>query len=162
MTDRSVRLIARAAACAVAVGMLPAAAGAADVRIPKTIAFSKTASVNQKIVDQCGLRTLIPEAIANQAQGAQLVDTGANLELEISDVHAPGGWVFSGPKWLEVRGSLRRGSEVISFRAKRYSAFDPFSGGTCGILAKCGRSLGADVAAWLANPQPNAELGDAQ
>ena len=81
-----------------------------------------------------------------------------NLSLTISDIQAVGGGVASGPKWVEVKGTYKG----KSFRAKRISVFDPFAGGTCGILAKIARALGADIALWLENPTNNAELGDAR
>jgi hypothetical protein len=130
----------------------------AAITVPKSIEFGSTATVRSEVRNQCELQTLIPAAIANHSSDVQLVDGKANLSLEISEVHAPGGWIFSGPKWVEVKGSLGGNS----FRAKRYSAFDPFAGGTCGILAKISRALGADIAGWLQNPAPNAELGDAR
>jgi hypothetical protein len=137
--------------------LLPATLQAA-ITVPKSIAFASTATVRSEVRDQCELQTLIPAAIANHSSDVELVDGKASLSLEISEVHAPGGWIFSGPKWVAVKGSL--GGK--SFRAKRYSAFDPFSGGTCGIMAKIARALGADIAGWLQNPTPDAGLGDAK
>lgn len=137
--------------------LLPATLQAA-ITVPKQIDYASTATVRSEVRAQCELQKLIPAAIANNSSDVQLVDGKGQLSLEISDVHAPGGWIFSGPKWVEVKGSL--GDK--SFRAKRYSAFDPFSGGTCGILAKIARALGADIARWLSDPFTGAELGDAQ
>lgn len=141
---------------------LPATAGAGGVTVSREIAYAKTSGVRDKVRSECGLQTLIPAAIAENSSDVELIDGRGNLELEITAAHGPGGGVFSGPKWVEVRGTLRRGGKTLGFRAKRYSATDVFSGGTCGILAKCGRSIGQDIAAWLANPTPDAELGDAK
>ncbi len=133
-----------------------------DVKVAKTIAYAKNASARQQLRDQCDLQTVIPAAISANSSNVELIDGRGNLRLEITHAHGPGGGAFSGPKWVEVKGSLRSGGKTLSFRAKRYSAFDPFSGGTCGILKKCGRRIGADIAAWLANPTSDAELGDAK
>lgn len=149
-------------ALALAVLLVPAFATAAGVRVPSRIDYAKSATVRKAVRDQCDLQRLIPAAVADSSADALLVDGRGDLDMEITDAHGPGGWVFSGPKWVEVKGTLRRGGKSYSFRAKRFSATDVFSGGTCGILAKCGRALGADIAAWLANPTNNAELGDAQ
>jgi hypothetical protein len=130
----------------------------AAISVPRQIEYGSTATVRSQVRSQCELQTLIPAAIAEHSSDVQLVGGKAQLSLEISEVHAPGGWIFSGPKWVEVKGSL--GGK--SFRAKRFSAFDPFSGGTCGILAKIGRALGGDIAGWLQNPVNGAELGDAR
>lgn len=136
---------------------VPAAVEAA-ISVQSRIDYASTATVRQQVRTKCELQTEIPAAIAASSSDVQLVDGAANLSLEISEVHAPGGWLFSGPKWVEVKGSL--GDK--SFRAKRFSAMDPFAGGTCGILAKIARALGGDIALWLQNPTANAELGDAQ
>ena len=103
----------------------------------------------------------MPAAVAENASNAVLVDGRGNLSMQITEVHGPGGWVFSGPKWLEVSGKLSRGGKTYTFRAKRFSAFDPI-GGVCTVLGKCGRAIGADIAAWLENPTADAELGDAK
>lgn len=139
-----------------------AAALAQTVKVPKRIEFAPGSGVRRQIVDECNLQTIIPEAIAARSGKVELVEGKGDLELVISDVHGPGGGIFSGPKWVEVKGTLRRGGERLTFRAKRLSAADPFSGGTCGILAKCGRAIGQDVADWLEDPVSGAEIGDAQ
>lgn len=132
------------------------------MRVPRTIGFAKFAGARSAIQNECGLQTLIPEVVVEMASGARLVEGQGNLDMEISQVHAPGGWVFSGPKWLEVRGSLRQGGKTVgTFRAKRFS-MDPTAGGVCGMLAKCGRNIAMDIAQWLQNPTMNAEIGDAK
>lgn len=146
----------------VLVAAAPAAALAEGVTVSRSIGFAPGAGVRQQIVDECKLQTVIPAAVANSAGNVELVDGKGTLDLVISDVHGPGGGVFSGPKWVEVKGTLRRGGKALTFRAKRVSAADPFAGGTCGILAKCGRNIGADIAAWLESPVDGAEIGDAQ
>ena len=135
---------------------------ASAVTVPKKIDYASGANPSAAVRNQCELQTKIPEAIAANSSDVKLVSGKAALRLEISGIHAPGGWIFSGPKWVEVKGKLRSGGKTLSFRAKRYSAFDPFSGGTCGILAKIGRAIGSDIALWLENPTPDAELGDAR
>ena len=142
--------------------LAPAIANAGGVTVSREIAYAKGASAREQIQSECGLQTVIPAAIAQNFADVELVDGRGNLAIEITNVHGPGGGAFSGPKWVEVEGTLRRGGKAVSFRAKRYSAMDIFSGGTCGILAKCGRSIGKDIATWLTNPTPDAELGDAK
>lgn len=158
---RTALLGAAVAAVLFALGA-PAPAAAQAVTVSKSIGFAPGAGVRQQIVDECKLQTVVPSAVANSAGNVELVDGKGTLDLVISDVHGPGGGVFSGPKWVEVKGTLQRGGKALTFRAKRLSAADPFSGGTCGILAKCGRNIGQDIATWLENPVDGAELGDAQ
>jgi hypothetical protein len=157
---RTLVTVIQAIVCALVLGV-PSFASAADVTVSRKIEFAKSASVRSAIQEQCNLQTSIPEAVASNSADAELVDGSGNLNLEITEVHGPGGWIFSGPKWLEVSGKLTRGGKTYSFRAKRYSAFDPF-GGVCSILTKCGRAIGSDIATWLQNPTDGAELGDAK
>ncbi len=167
--DRGVRIarLFRSASSGIALAAVLLGAGtaqAASIRVPERIEYASGSSVRDAIRNECALQTMIPQAIARSASNVQLVPgKKRDLELSITDVHGPGGGVFSGPKWVEVTGRLRRGSKVVgSFRAKRVSATDVFAGGTCGILAKCARSVGADIGAWLQNPTMDAKLGDAQ
>ena len=154
----------RAVGSALVLGLVLLAfpASAASVQVPKTIPFAKSARVRAAIQNECGLQTMVPAAIVDHSSDAELVDGKGNLDLEITQVHAPGGWVFSGPKWLEVTGKLHRGGKLVgTFRAKRFST-DPTAGGVCGMLAKCAQNIGVDVAQWLQSPTMNAEIGDAQ
>jgi len=167
MGSRRSRSMFRAVACGIVLAALllgTGAAQAASVRVPQRIEFAKGSNVRPAIQNDCGIQTLVPEAIAGSASNVELVPgKKGDLELAITDAHGPGGGVFSGPKWVEVTGKLRRGSKVIgTFRAKRISTTDVFAGGTCGILAKCARKVGADIGAWLQHPTMGAKLGDAK
>ena len=110
-------------------------------------------------------------ASAQAGSSVELVDGAVNrksgrvLEMEITEVHAPGGGAFSGAKWMTVNGNLYdRGKSIGSFRAKRYSTGGAFGGfkGTCAIIGRCSKAIGDDIARWMAAPTPNANLGDAQ
>lgn len=136
---------------------VPATAWGA-ITVSKKIDYAASAHVVAKVRSECKLQTEIPAAIENNSKDVQLVNGAGTLSLTISDIQALGGGVASGPKWVEVKGTY----QGKSFRAKRISAFAPFAGGTCGILAKIARALGADIALWLENPTHNAELGDAR
>jgi hypothetical protein len=149
--------LARLSLIAAAALLVPSAAWGA-VTVSKKIDYAASAHVVAKVRSECNLQTAIPAAIENNSKDVQLVDGPGTLSLKISDIQAVGGGVASGPKWVEVKGTYKG----KSFRAKRISGFDPFAGGTCGILAKIARALGADIALWLENPTNNAELGDAR
>lgn len=155
--------IARHIAIAALLGaLIPVISAAAAVTVSKKIDFAAGANPTTAVRNECQLQTRIPEAIAANSDQVELVDGKGALKLEISEVHAPGGWIFSGPKWVEVKGQMTSDGKLLKFRAQRYSAFDPFSGGTCGILAKISRAIGRDIAGWLGNPTPDATLGDAK
>lgn len=147
-------------------------ASAQATKVQRSIPFAKNAAVPDAVRNQCELQTKVPEFLAQSAgSSVELVDGALNrklgrvLEMEISEVHAPGGGAFSGAKWMTVNGSLYdRGKQIGSFRAKRFSTGGAFGGfkGTCAIIGRCTKAIGQDIAGWLASPTQNAQLGDAQ
>jgi hypothetical protein len=156
----------------IAVALLLFASGAdAAVMVSRTIPFGEDAGATQAVRDQCTLQTRVPAFIQEFAPDVQLVDgplptkSGRALELSIIEVHAPGGGVFSGPKWMAVYGKLWDAGQLVgSFRAKRFStggAFGEFKG-TCSILGRCAKAIGMDIGRWLEKPTLDAELGDAR
>jgi len=169
-------LIRFAALSSLVVGAVFVAAPPADaadtVKVQRTIPFASTAQVPAAVRDQCQLQTKVPDFLSQSAGGrVELVDGALNrkvgrvLEMEIIEVHSPGGGSFSGPKWLTVKGELYdRGKQIGSFRAKRYTTGGAFAlfKGTCAIIGRCTKTLGQDIATWLASPTATAELGDAR
>ena len=156
------------AACAVL--LVSAAAVPADqgnVKVLRTIPFDGDAA-SQKIQDECELQNKVPKFLDAYSERVELVDgslgkSGRILELTITEVHAPGGGAFSGPKWMTVEGVLRdNGREVGSFTASRYSGGGVFGAykGTCSIIGRCAKTLGKDIAGWLENPQKGSKLGN--
>jgi hypothetical protein len=145
-------------------GLLPAGAAVAATQVARSIPILPTAGATGAVQSECGLQTAVPAAVAQAAPDVTLVDAPAKsarwLELAISEVHAPGGGLFSGPKWISVTGTLRdRGKVIGSFRAKRLSTG---ARSTCATLGKIATVIGQDIAGWLAAPSMNAELGDAR
>jgi hypothetical protein len=154
-------LVSAALACCVA-----AAAASAATQIARSIPIAASAGASGPVQQECQLQTRVPQAIAQAATDVELVDapskSGRWLELEISEVHGPGGGPFSGPKWMTVTGKLHeRGKLIGSFRAKRLST-GGFVKGTCATLGGCATAIGRDVAAWLQAPSMTAEIGDAR
>jgi hypothetical protein len=155
---------ARIALLGTAFALFAAAAAHAGVQIPRSISIAPNAGATGAVQQECQLQTAVPAAIQQAAADAQLVDAPAKggrwLELTITEVHAPGGGLFSGPKWMAVSGKLHdRGKVVGSFRAKRVSTG---ARSTCGSLQKIATVIGQDVALWLSAPSLNAEIGDAR
>ena len=161
MNRRSVLIGATLAA------LLFAGSALAGVEVPRTISFAPSAGGGTKAQEECQFQTKVPAAIQEfGGSDVQLVDKpskgGRSLELSITEMHAPGGGPFSGPKWMTVSGKLLDHGKVIgSFRAKRLST-GGFVRGTCATLGRCAQAIGQDVATWLKAPTMDAELGDAR
>ena len=141
------RRFARFGVVGVALALLLLGAGAAlaGVQVPSSIPFAPSAGAD-KVQESCQLQTLVPQAIQQAGADVQLVDKpskGARyLELSIVEIHAPGGGIFSGPKWMAVQGKLYDHGKVIgSFHAKRHSTAVK---STCGTLARVANAIGQD------------------
>jgi hypothetical protein len=144
--------------------LLAGSAAQAATQVARSIPILPSAGATAAVQNECQLQTLVPQAVQQAGADVTLVDAAAKggrwLELSISEVHAPGGGPFSGPKWMTVTGTLRdRGKVIGSFRAKRVTTGVR---STCGSLAKVATVIGQDIAGWLAAPSMNAEIGDAR
>ena len=144
--------------------LLAAPAAGAATQVARSIPILPSAGASPAVQNECQLQTLVPQAVQQAAADVTLVDAPAKgarwLELSISEVHAPGGGPFSGPKWMSVTGKLHdRGKVIGSFRAKRITTGVR---STCGSLAKVATVIGQDIAGWLSAPSMNAEIGDAR
>jgi len=150
----------------VALLALVPAAGFADVQVAREIPYAKDAKVRQAVREKCEVGTRLALAIEASSPEVELVDRPSGrsrLDLEILRVHSPGGGVFSGPKWIEVKGKLRKGGRVVGdFVARRYSSGGPFGLfiGTCGILNRITKALGNDIGVYLESPSKGARIGD--
>ena len=137
------------------------------------VEFLEGSGATSEVMSECGLETRLPEFIKSAAKrGVTVVIAADSLEsaggkvlyLEFSHVLGGGGGAWSGPKTVTVRGSLQENGEVIgSFVGTRYTTGGAFGGfkGTCSLLGRCIKSLGADIAKWLQAPTIDAMLGDA-
>jgi len=152
---------------ALSLTLLPGA-GLAGVQLAKEVPYSSDAKVRQPVRDSCAVGEKLANAVAASASDVELVDRaggGNRLEMTIVRVHAPGGGPFSGPKWIEVTGTLRKGGRVAGdFRAKRMSLGGPWGVfiGTCGILDRVAKVMGQDISAFIEAPSSGAKLGDAR
>ncbi len=173
-------LVAASTASAVPGGDVPVARGptepspaaSAGVYSGETVAVAATIPFSIA-VPQVAMECRIGEQLSQLMQASSpSIEIGAApgaghyLDASITELHMPGGGAWSGPKWLEVSGTLREGggAAVASFRAKRFStggAFAVFKG-NCQIVQRCVKAIAQDVAGWLRDPIDGAELGDAR
>ncbi len=172
---RRFTMIATTLAVVCVAGLLGSAADAAEkgsVTISRVLKFTETSGASDKVKAECTLQTRLPKFIKDFAKGIPVVladevsggTEGRVLHLEISNVIGPGGGAWSGAKSVTAEGKLTENGEVIgTFVSRRYSGGGAFAGykGTCSILGRCIKTMGSDIAKWLANPRMNAKLGDA-
>ena len=164
---RGLRLSASCALCGLLLLGTGAAAGAEQVQVRQVAGVATTSTIPANVKQECNIQNELPAAVVANAADAKLVPgkpkSGLYLDLVFTYVHAPGGGMFSGPKWLEARGTLQRGGKKLrSFHAKRISSGPgPFSR-TCATLAKVTNVMGQDIAGWLADESAGSLLGDAQ
>ncbi len=157
--------VASAAFCLVMSGVV---SSAEKIGIPADVPFDPSADVPQKVQDECNLGPKVATFVQKYNRDVQFSESpneGQYVDMSITEVFAPGGGGWSGPKWMEVTGTLmNNGEKVASFRAKRFSTGGAFGGfkGTCSIIGRCTKALGKDIANWLKNPVDGAELGDAK
>jgi hypothetical protein len=144
-----------------------AAAAEGRIRVLQETPVSPAADIPADVRKECNmLGDDLPKAIVRASRrvelvpsAAQLADkTGKYLSIEITKVGAHGGGALTGPKRMNVRGSLvENGKEIADFEATR-SVMG--AGGTCSTLQKTEKDLGADIGQWLENPKPRSHLGD--
>ena len=137
------------------------------VSIPRVVPFNENTSVPSAVREECQLGEKVSSFLARygNVQISNIPTAGRYIDMSITEVFAPGGGAFSGPKWMEVTGVLMDdGTAVASFRAKRFSTGGAFGGfkGTCSIIGRCTKAIAKDIAEWLKNPIDGAELGDAR
>ena len=162
---RGLRRSASCALCGLLLLGTGAAAGAEQVQVRQVAGVATTSTIPANVKRECNIQNELPAAVVANATDAKLVPgkpkSGLYLDLVFTYVHAPGGGMFSGPKWLEARGTLQRGEKKLrSFRVKRISS-GPFSR-TCATLAKVTNVMGQDIAGWLADESAGSLLGDAR
>lgn len=135
---------------------LPLAAAAA-VSIPEKIAYDKNAGVTDAVKKECALDTKVPQYVKSAAGSSGK----GTLEMRITNVLAPGGGAWSGPKAVTVAGTLRDGGKVVgTFTARRQTTRGGY--GTCQMLQRDAEAIGKDIAGWLKSPSMDARLGDAK
>lgn len=144
--------------------------------VPAEVPFADGIDVTTAVKTECALPTRLPQFIAEGAKeaaaGVDVVigDTttdnapGKVLRLEYTKIIGYGGGIWSGKKSVTVTGELYENGKLVgNFLALRYSGGGAFGAykGTCSILGRCIKTLGADIAHWLQKPTMDARLGDA-
>lgn len=145
---------------------LAAPAGAADaIKIGSKIPFANSGVASDAVRAECKLETNLPEFIVEFAGGAVALSDnpgkgGRVFDAKITNVLAPGGGSWSGPKSVLVEGQLKQNGKVVgTVAARRNTTRGGY--GTCGMLNFAARAVAKDIAGWLKEPSMGARLGDA-
>jgi hypothetical protein len=156
-------------AAVVSMGMVSASHAKQVLVVTQDIPFASDAKVRGKVKDECQLGTKLSKFISVYAKKYKFDVKNESsskddmiLNVEINDVFANGGGVFSGAKVMHVSGSLSQDGKTLGdFKGMRYSTGGVFGAmkGTCSILARDAKSLGSDIAKWLKAPTKDAKLG---
>ncbi len=134
------------------------------ISVPQLVPFDDGANIRQAIKNECKLDTRLPAYVKKYLKKSGAFSDNRNegkyLDMRITDVVAKGGGLYSGPKWMEVKGTLlTNGKPGPSFRAKRVTTQGARA---CSAAARCAKAIAKDIAKWLKNPVDNAALGDAR
>lgn len=137
-----------------------------SIKIAETISTLQEDTVDPEIKKSCPWNTELPAYLSGMVAGSvyRVADDigtvrGKRLFLTIVSSRLLGGAIYTGSKWLKVKGSLMDNDlEIGSFVALRHS----IRGWTgCGISDRLSYQVAYDISNWLQNPSMNARLGDA-
>jgi hypothetical protein len=159
------RFLTPALAALLAVIVVPVTRADEKIRVLNPTPLAENSDVPAKVKEECrGLGQALPLAISRANRDVVLVKSAKELTaksgryfvLEIVEVKARGGGVWSGPKRMMVRGiAFANGKEVADVQAERGSTM-AFS--ACDSLEKVEKVLGQDLAKWLVSPRPHDKL----
>jgi hypothetical protein len=135
-----------------------------EIRVLRQTPINENINIPPKVREECSnLGMEIPSSLAANFKAVKLVKEakelkgkGKYLELELIEVDASQGSVFSGRKKMTVKGKLFDGGKETADVTAQRSSVGSFS--TCENLAKVERTLGKDLAKWLLDPRPNTRL----
>ena len=151
--------------------MTPLAIQAAKVNltIPIRVPYKEGISAPNAVLVECELERKLSKYLASEAKGpyskvimnptVSAETPGHALDIHITQVLAPGGGKWSGPKVVTVEGTLYDNGQVLgTFIAKRQTHKGRH---TCGMLHNDAEAIAEDIGKWLRKPTLAAKLGDA-
>lgn len=157
-------------------GPQPSAASAnhsgTGILVIQPVVFGKDAYVSDAVQKECELPGKLTRFVQENASGqyATILTEAGNapadaqvLNIEIVNLIGSGGGAWSGPKMVEIKGTLSQNGQALGdFRARRTSGGGAFAAykGTCSILGRCVKALGQDIAEWLQHPSAHSGLGE--
>ena len=168
-SDSSTRTVAKASS-----GSSSATASKSAILVAQSIGYAKDSGASSKVKSECRITTQLPDFVESFAskKGIEVVQKGGSLGtntkgkvlvMEFSNIYGAAGGAWSGAKAVTVSGELfENGKKIGSFEGRRSSSGGGWGAykGTCSILGRCVKTLGKDIAGWLARPSMNAKLGE--
>jgi hypothetical protein len=143
----------------------PAGRDDGSIRVLATMPLHENSDLPEAVRQKCrGFGSVLPSSLARADRRINLVNSeaeltargGRHLQIQVLEVRAKGGGVFSGPKQITLRAVLyERGQEIADVEMRRGSTM-AFS--TCSSLEKVEAVLGQDLARWLNDPRPGDRL----
>lgn len=141
-----------------------------SITVPKKVAYEKGIHIPDAVRTECDLEQKTAEHVrkalggkfdkVNAADSVSSKTAGKALTMKITSVLAPGGGSWSGPKSVEVRGTLwENGKQLGSFTARRNTTRGR---GTCGMLERNAKEIASDIAKWIEAPGKDSRLGDSK
>lgn len=157
------------AGAALVLGLLLGAAAPLAAAEPLTIIspieYKEGIPVRDAVKAECAMLERVPGYVADFAKekgkvtlSAEPAASGRTLRVVIEEIRESG---TVGPKSVTVNGVLSEGGKTIgTVTVRRSSMGGPLAafGGACGILHRCAKAIGKDIAGWLEKPTMDAEL----
>lgn len=150
----------------------------APLTVVRTVPFAASAGVTNEVREECGLESNFAEHLRSalsseyevvvQAERIAPTTPGRTLSAKITQILAPGGGTYSGPKNFTVEGVLRDNGRVVgSFTAMREVINVPRpssvavgpNASNCGQLLQISKQISKDIAGWARTPTMNTKLG---
>ncbi len=137
----------------------PALAQTDVITIPSIIPYASEQVGNEAIRSECDWNQQLSRDIVNLSNGVVAATNknlgeieGRTLAITVTDVHAVGGGIWSGPKWGKLHGELsHKGKVLASFDMERRGINTPYS--VCATLSNIARALSKDIVKWIGENQ---------
>jgi hypothetical protein len=144
------------------------------ISVAQLTQYASNSGASSKVKAECRITSQLPDFVESFAsqQGIAVAQKGGSLStnskgkvlvMEFTNIHGAAGGAWSGAKSVTVSGELfENGKKIGSFQGRRSSGGGGWGAykGTCSILGRCVKTLGKDIAGWLAKPSMNAKLGE--
>ena len=138
------------------------------IRVSRTVPYANEGGGTFDVDPKCNWTSVLIYDLVKSARGrVETTDRdldrvpGKTLKLEVLAIHTSGGGVFSGRKWVTLRGELRANGQVVYHFEMTKSSADPFRFSSCSVANKLAGALAGSIADWLKSPRNMVDQGNA-